>query len=316
MASTFVADSHILHRSMRSEPLNVVSGKGIRLILEDGSEVLDASAGPAVSCLGHSNDEVAAAITEQLGKVAYVYSGSRYRNDACEELATLLLEEQPGGLAKAIFVNSGSEATDAALKLTAQYWHEVGQPERVNVIARKQSYHGNTIGALCVSGHESRRELYSAWMSNNVSFVDPCYSYRGKLDGETDEDYVTRLVQQLEGEFERLGPHTIAAFIAEPISGTTLGCVPAVPGYFRAVREVCDKYGALLILDEVSLFQILCRDLACDSQLMCSDNVRYGQDRQIARLAVRSGRLSWSRHSNYWQSPRRRLRSIIRRTPA
>lgn len=251
MANAIVAESNILHRSMRTEPLNVVSGQGIRLILEDGREIIDASAGPAVSCLGHSNQEVTEAITAQLGKVAYVYSGSRYRNEACEELASLLLREQPGGLSKALFVNSGSEATDAAIKLAAQYWHEVGQPQRVNIISRKQSYHGNTIGALCVSGHESRRELYSAWMSSNVGFVDSCYPYRGKHKNETDGMYLERLIRQLEDEFQRLRPQTVAAFIAEPISGTTLGCVPAIAGYFKAVREVCDKHGALLILDEV-----------------------------------------------------------------
>lgn len=237
---------------MKAEPLNVVSGHGITLVLEDGTEIIDASAGPAVSCLGHSSEEVTAAIVSQLGKIAYVYSGSRYRNDACEELASLLLADRPGGLSKAIFVNSGSEATDAAIKLAAQYWHEVGEPQKVNVISRKQSYHGNTIGALCVSGHKTRRELYHAWMSDNVSFVDPCYPYRGKHQAEGDEEYITRLRQQLEDEILRLGPNTVAAFIAEPVSGTTLGCTPAVPGYFKAVREVCDKYGILLILDEVS----------------------------------------------------------------
>lgn len=252
MIDTYVKDSHILHRAMAHQPLNVVAGSGINLILEDGQEILDASAGPAVSCLGHSNDEVTAAVVTQLNKVAYVYSGSRYRNAACEDLASHLLADRPGGLSKAIFVNSGSEATDAALKLAAQYWHEIGQPQRNKVVSRSQSYHGNTIGALCVSGHESRRELYSAWMSNNVSFVDPCYAYRGKKDVETDAQYVERLKTQLEDMFLELDPNTVAAFIAEPVSGTTLGCVTAVPGYFRAVREVCDKYDVLLILDEVS----------------------------------------------------------------
>lgn len=246
-----VANSHILHRSLVHEPQNIISGSGISFTLANGRTVIDASAGPAVSCLGHNQPEVAEAVAKQLKEIAYVYSGSRYTCRAAEELASLLLQDKPGGLSKAIFVNSGSEATDAALKLASQYWHEKGERQRVNFIARKQSYHGNTLGALSVSGHESRRELYGPWLSSNVSFVDPCYAYRAKCPHETDEDYVERLRQQLDDEFVRLGPETVAAFVAEPVSGTTLGCVPAVSGYFKAVRGVCDKYGALLIFDEI-----------------------------------------------------------------
>ncbi|KAL2352920.1 pyridoxal phosphate-dependent transferase [Cryomyces antarcticus] len=246
-----VASSHILHRSLVHEPQNIVSGSGISFTLANGRKIIDASAGPAVSCLGHNQPEVVEAITKQLKEIAYIYSGSRYTCNAAEELASLLLEDKPGDLCKAIFVNSGSEATDAALKLVSQYWHEKGERQRVNFISRKQSYHGNTIGALSVSGHDSRRELYGQWLSQNVSFVDPCYAFRAKHHNETDGEYVERLRQQLDDEFLRLGPDTVAAFIAEPVSGTTLGCVPAVPGYFKAVREVCDKYGALLILDEI-----------------------------------------------------------------
>lgn len=249
----FVDHSHVLHRALIHEPYRVDSSSGISLHLEDGREVIDASAGPAVSVLGYSRPDVTKAIVEQLSKLPYVYSGARYTCDATEELASLLLSNTPGGLCKAIFVNSGSEATDAAIKLTNQYWHEKGEYSRVNFIARKQSYHGNTIGALCVSGHDSRREMYHAWLSHNVSFVDPCYSYRGKIESETDEAYVARLAQQLDDEFQRLGPGTVAAYIAETVSGTTLGCLPAVRGYFRAVRDICNKYGALMILDEVSV---------------------------------------------------------------
>lgn len=246
-----VAKSHILHRSLIQEPESIVSCSGISFTLESGKTIIDACAGPAVSVLGHDQPLVNEAIASQLKKIAYVYSGSRFTSQASEELATLLLKDSPGGLVKAIFVNSGSEATDAALKLATQYWHEKGEPQRVNFIARNQSYHGNTIGALSVSGHDSRRSLYRHWLSQNVTFVDPCYAYRGKLAGETDSEYVSRLKQQLDAEFLRLGPNTVAAFVAETISGTTLGCLPAVPGYFKAMKEVCDKHGALLILDEI-----------------------------------------------------------------
>jgi adenosylmethionine-8-amino-7-oxononanoate aminotransferase len=246
-----VARSHILHRSLVHEPESIVSASGISFTLESGQEIIDACAGPAVSVLGHDQPLVNEAIANQLKDIAYVYSGSRFTSKASEELATLLLKDSPGGLVKAIFVNSGSEATDAALKLASQYWHEKGEPQRVNFIARKQSYHGNTIGALSISGHDSRRSLYRQWLSQNVTFVDPCYAYRAKFVGESDSDYVERLKQQLEQEFLRLGPGTVAAFVAETISGTTLGCLPAVTGYFKAMKEVCDKYGALLILDEI-----------------------------------------------------------------
>ncbi|KAK7420358.1 hypothetical protein QQX98_002781 [Neonectria punicea] len=163
----------------------------------------------------------------------------------------MLLEGQPGGLSKAIFVNSGSEATDAAIKLATQYWHERGMPQKSHFIARKQSYHGNTIGALCISGHDSRRAMYRHWLSDNVSFVDPCYAYRLKREDGSDEVYVRRLANQLEAQILRVGPEKVSAFVAETVSGTTLGCLPAVPGYFRAVREICDKHDVLLILDEI-----------------------------------------------------------------
>lgn len=251
--NAFAANSHVLHRALAYEPQKIVSGKGISFTLDSGKVVLDACAGPSVSILGHDQPEVTQAIVNQLGKIGYVYSGSRYTCDAAEALADELLADSPGGLVKAIFVNSGSEATDAALKLATQYFCEVGQTKRVNFVSRKQSYHGNTLGALSVSGHESRRAYYRPWIANNVSFVDPCYSYRAKEARETDAQYVTKLKQQLETEFLRLGPDTVAAFVAETVSGTTLGCVPPVPGYFKAVREVCDRYGVLLILDEVSL---------------------------------------------------------------
>jgi len=250
---SFVASSHIFHRTLAHRPQKIFSGSGVSFTLESGKVVIDASAGPSVSVLGHRQPEVTQAIVNQLEQIAYVYSGSKYTCDAAEELAAELLKDAPGGLTKAIFVNSGSEATDAALKLATQYFFEIGQPSRVNFIARKQSYHGNTLGALSISGHESRREYYRPWISNNVTFVDPCYPYRAKNPVETDKQYISRLKEQLEDTFQALGPDTVAAFVAETVSGTTLGCVPPVPGYFQAVREVCDKYGALLILDEVSV---------------------------------------------------------------
>ncbi|OOO08352.1 aminotransferase class-III [Aspergillus oryzae] len=233
----FISSSHVLHRSFSERPSKIVAGDGIRLILKNGKTVIDASCGPSVSCLGHSQPEIFNAINAHLrNDVAYAYSGSPYTNDATERLADMLLAHKPGGLSKAIFVNFGSEATDAALKLA--------------------SYHGNTIGALCVSGHESRREFYQDFMSPNVSFVDPCYAYRMKDQDESDEAFVQRLSRQFEDEILRVGPDRVAGFIAETVRGATLGCLPAVHGYFKAIREICDLYDVLLILDECYL--IIC----------------------------------------------------------
>lgn len=258
MAHPFVKDSFVLHRAFADNPHKVVATRGIRLVLDSGEEILDASAGPSVSCLGHSRPDVARAVAQQLEVVPYIYSGARFTTEATEELAAHILHGRPGGLSKAIFVNSGSEATDAALKLAFQYWREIGQPQKRYVIARKQSYHGNTIGSLCVSGHDSRRALYKDWMSTNVRFVDPCFAYRFKRPNESDAAYVKRLSNQLENEILDIGPRNVAAFIAETVSGTTLGCASATKGYFQAVRDLCDKYDILMILDEVCMTRQPC----------------------------------------------------------
>ncbi|UPK95242.1 hypothetical protein LCI18_006177 [Fusarium solani-melongenae] len=224
MTHPFVSDSHILHRAMSHRPEKVISASGVSLFLEDGREILDASAGPSVSCLGFGRPEIAEAVSNQINQLSYLYSGARFTCDATEELASLLLQGQPGGLSKAIFVNSGSEATDAAIKLATQYWHERGMPQKRHFIARKQSYHGNTIGALCVSGHDSRRAMYRDWLSSNVSFVDPCFSYRLKGNKETNDEYVKRLADQLEAEIFRImcgmgKTGTMHAWEQENISG-------------------------------------------------------------------------------------------------
>jgi adenosylmethionine-8-amino-7-oxononanoate aminotransferase len=228
----FFEKSHIFHRSLNKKPLHVVAADGLMLTLDDGSQIIDATGGPAVACLGHNQPDVEAAISAQISKVGYLFSGGGYSEDSTEELADLLLNDQPGGPRKAIFLGSGSEATDATIKLITQYWHAKGQPQRRNFIARKQSYHGNTLGALSVSGHKSKRDMYSDFMSGKVSFVDPCYAYRCKTVRESDSEYVQRLKQQLDDEFQALGPDTVAAFFAEAIAGSTLACVLAVLGHF------------------------------------------------------------------------------------
>ncbi len=242
--------SRMIHRTLHATPTAVVGGEGIRLHLADGRQVIDASGGAAVACLGHGNRRVVDAIAAQAGRVAYAHTGF-FTSEPAEELAEILLGDEPGGLTNAFFVSSGSEAMEAALKLARQYFLEIGQPERCRFIARRQGYHGTTLGALGVGGHVARRAPYEPMLSDAFSRVSPCFPYHFRGEGESDSQYVQRLADELEAEFQRIGPHRVAAFVAEPVVGAATGCVTAVPGYFPAMRAVCDRHGALLILDEV-----------------------------------------------------------------
>ncbi len=242
--------SRLLHRSFAAPPPIAESGHGIWLRLASGEEVLDGSGGAAVACLGHGDERVIAAIAEQSGRVAYAHT-SFFTSRPAEELAEHLLADEPGDLTHAFFVSSGSEGMEAALKLARQYFVERGEPERTRFIARRQSYHGSTLGALAAGGNLPRRALYEPILAPNFTRVSPCFAYRFQSADETDAEYVRRLAAELEAEFQRLGPDRVIAFVAEPVVGATTGCVPAVEGYFGAMREVCDRHGALLILDEV-----------------------------------------------------------------
>jgi adenosylmethionine-8-amino-7-oxononanoate aminotransferase len=242
--------SRILHRSLRASPPKAIGGDGVWLIAENGQRVLDASGGAAVSCLGHQHPRVLEAISRQISKLAFAHTAF-FSSEPAEALADQLTGQEPGGLAYSYFVSGGSEAIEASLKLARQYFVERGEPERRHFIARRQSYHGNTLGALAAGGNAWRREPYAPLLSSAFSHVTPAFSYREKRESESEAAFVTRLVAELEAEFQRLGPDTVAAFIAEPVVGATAGCVTAPEGYFRAVREICDRHGALLILDEV-----------------------------------------------------------------
>jgi adenosylmethionine-8-amino-7-oxononanoate aminotransferase len=242
--------SRILHRSLAADPPLAARGEGILLYGADGRAIIDGSGGAAVACLGHGDARVNAAIAAQLARVAYVHT-TLFSNAAAEELADLMLADEPGGLSHAFFVSSGSEAFEAALKLARQYFLEIGQPRRARVIARRQSYHGTTLGALAAGGNAMRRAPYLPLLSDAFSHVSPCFAYRFQAQGESDEQYVDRLAEELEAEFQRLGPETVMAFCAEPVVGATTGCVTALPGYFERARAICDRHGALLILDEV-----------------------------------------------------------------
>ncbi len=245
-----VRNSRVLHRSLRETPPIAIGGEGVWLIAEDGRRVLDASGGAAVSCLGHQHPRILEAMARQASKLAYAHTAF-FSSEPAEALADHLVGSEPGGLSYAYFVCGGSEAIEAAIKLARQYFVESGQPQRQRFIARRQSYHGNTLGALAAGGNAWRRAPYAPLLSSAFSHVTPAFAYHEKRDDESESDFVARLAAELETEFQRLGPDTVAAFVAEPVVGATAGCVPAPEGYFRSVREICNRHGALLILDEV-----------------------------------------------------------------
>ncbi len=242
--------TRIIQRNLAAAPDTAVRGEGIRLHLASGKVVIDGSGGAAVASIGHGNVRVAAAMAAQAGRMAYAHTGF-FTSEPAEALADLLLDDEPGGLTHAFFVSSGSEAMEAALKLARQYHIERGQPGRTRFIARRQSYHGTTLGALSAGGHMARRAPYEPMLSQAFSRVSPCFAYHGQEPDEDDAAYAGRLAAELDAEFQRLGPDTVAAFCAETVVGAAAGCVTAVPGYFAAMRAVCDRHGALLILDEV-----------------------------------------------------------------
>ena len=241
--------SAVFHRQPGHDYPRAVRGEGPWIIDSTGKRYLDASGGAAVSCLGHSHPAVIAAIKAQLDRIPYAHSAF-FTTEPTEALAEHLVARAPDGLDRVYFVSGGSEANESALKMARQYFLEIGQPQRHRFIARLQSYHGNTLGALSVGGNMWRREPYEPLLIE-TSHIEPCFAYRFKSDYESEEAYGRRMADALEAEILRLGPDTVAAFIAEPVVGATAGAVPAVPGYFKRIREICDRYGVLLILDEV-----------------------------------------------------------------
>jgi adenosylmethionine-8-amino-7-oxononanoate aminotransferase len=246
-----VADpmSRILHRQARGGYPRAVSGQGPWLFDESGRRWLDACGGAAVSCLGHGHPAIVAAIEAQARRLAYAHT-SFFTTEVAEALAETLVAGAPAGISHAYFVSGGSEAMEAALKMARQYHLERGEPQRSLFIARRQSYHGNTLGALSVGGNAWRREPFAPLLAP-VVHVSPCYEYRDRAASETAEQYGARLAAELDAAIREAGPQRVIAFVAEPVVGATLGAVPPVPGYFRRVREVCDAHGVLLVLDEV-----------------------------------------------------------------
>ena len=241
--------SHVIHRSLLATPLIADTAKGMYIIDKQGNQYIDASGGAAVSCLGHAQPDVLAAIHAQVDKLAYAHT-SFFTSEASEALADHLAQYAPAALDQVYFVSGGSEAVEAALKLARQYFVEIGQPERTVFVARRQSYHGNTLGALAVGGNEWRRKQFAPILMD-VGRVSPCYEYRDRRDDESQDAYTKRLIAELDAKFQELGPNRVIAFVAEPVVGATAGALPPTPGYFKGVRELCDRYGILFIADEV-----------------------------------------------------------------
>lgn len=241
--------SHVFGRATGNMPRMAVGGEGVYLIDAEGRRYLDASGGAAVSSLGHSDAGVRAALHSQLDRLAFAHTGF-FTSEPAEALADRLVAAAPEGIERVWLVSGGSEAVESALKLARQYFVELGQPERRRIIARRQSYHGNTLGALAVGGNLWRREPFAPLLVE-TSHIAPCYAYREQAEGESLEAYGLRAADALAREIERLGPESVMAFICEPVVGATAGAVPAVSGYLRRVREICDRYGVLLIFDEV-----------------------------------------------------------------
>ncbi|HMO47336.1 MAG TPA: aspartate aminotransferase family protein [Rubrivivax sp.] len=262
--------SRILHRQMAHALPVAAGGEGIHLIDAQGRRYLDASGGAAVSCLGHGHPEVLAAMHAQLDRLAYAHT-SFFTTEVAEALAERLVQDAPAGTSHAYFVSGGSEAVEAALKLARQYFVEIGQPQRRHFIARRQSYHGNTLGALAVGGNAWRRAQFAPLLIA-VTHVAPCYEYRDRQAGESAEAYGQRLAAELSAAIERLGGENLIAFVAETVGGATQGATVPVPGYLRGVRELCSRHGMLLILDEVMCGMGRCGTLhACEAEGVVPD---------------------------------------------
>ncbi|MBB6579088.1 adenosylmethionine-8-amino-7-oxononanoate aminotransferase [Comamonas odontotermitis] len=241
--------SHVIHRSLAKVPLVAVGGKGVQLFDKAGKAYIDASGGAAVSCLGHAQPDVMAAMHRQIDQLAYAHT-SFFTTEVQEELADHLVAHAPAGMTDVYFVSGGSEAVEAALKMARQYFVEIGQPERTHFVARRQSYHGNTLGALAVGGNEWRRKQFAPILMD-VGRVAPAYEYRDRRADESQQAYTARLLAEIDAKFQELGTDKVIAFVAEPVVGATLGAIAAPAGYWTGLRALCDRYGILLIADEV-----------------------------------------------------------------
>ena len=241
--------THLMRRFLKAPYPTAVAGDGPYVIDATGRRWLDGASGAGVSSLGYSQASIAEAIATQARQLAFCYTAN-FTTEPAERLAEELARRAPGDLDWVFPGSGGSESMDGALKLARQYHLDRGEHSRVRFVARRQSYHGCSAGGLGVCSNPIRRTPFEPLLVEPL-WVSPCYEYRDLRPGESPEDYGRRLAEELESTIVAAGPGTIAAFVAEPIVAATSGCVPAVPGYFQAIRRVCDRYGVLLILDEI-----------------------------------------------------------------
>ncbi|MEL0629995.1 aspartate aminotransferase family protein [Psychromonas aquatilis] len=241
--------TNVFHRHCHTKLPCIASGEGVYLYDQAGKKYLDGCGGAAVSNLGHNASAVKKAIINQVETLPFAHTAF-FTNESSEALATLLTDLAPDPLNHVYFVSGGSEAVESALKMARQYFVEIGETSKTQFIARRQSYHGNTLGALAVGGNEWRREKFRPLLAD-VHHISPCYAYRDQLEHESELAYSHRVADQLEAKILEVGADNIMAFVAEPVVGATAGALPATRGYFKRIREICDKYNVLLILDEV-----------------------------------------------------------------
>ena len=241
--------SAVFYRAPSQRYPMAVSARGMTITDATGKEYLDMSGGAAVSCLGHGHPGVVAAIQRQLETLAYAHTAF-FTNEPQEELARLIAARfaEPG--ARVYFASGGSEANETALKVAWQYWAARGRPNKKIIIGRDHSYHGNTFGVLSASGNDARRRASAAPLVNWPR-IPPCYAYRERRNDEPIEVYSARAAAYLDDAIRRAGADKVAAFICEPIVGSSLGVVAAAPGYLSRVREICDQHEVLFIADEI-----------------------------------------------------------------
>ncbi|KAH8178622.1 aminotransferase class-III domain-containing protein [Sarocladium implicatum] len=250
MGDNIPHDTAIFHRSLTKKYDTAAGGDGIYIVHSDGSKTLDGCCGAAVSCLGHSHPVVIDAIVRQAKQLSFAHT-SIFTSKPAEELASLLIARSDDAFSNVMFLSSGSEAIESTIKLARQYHISNNEPERVNFISRKYAYHGNTIGALSAGYNPPRRKPFEPLLSQAFHHVSPCFYSRDGQAGELESEYVDRLIQEYEDMFEQLGPKSVAAVMIETLSGATLGAVTPAERYLARLRSLCDRYGALLVYDEV-----------------------------------------------------------------
>jgi len=247
-ASHRYPESPVFYRKLGHEYPKIVRGEGCWLIDERGKRYLDAVGGAYVANLGHSNPEIADAMARQARQFGYL-SGTMFTHDPVEELARELADTLPGALSKLYFLSSGSEAVEAALKLARQYWVERGRPSKQRIIALAPGYHGSTLLALSVSAREAYKAMFRPWLVD-VHRIPAPYAYRCECGGESASCPVCS-GNVLEAAIRQLGADQVAAFIAEPVGGSSTGGSTPRPEYFARVREICDQHDILFIADEI-----------------------------------------------------------------